>query len=528
MSEICIEKVSVTTTGSAGAATGSGNTAVMHGYLLDVYLDYHASAPGATTDVAITYSAPAFGTLVTNSDSVTDVLLTPRVQACDSTATAISGVYEMYPLNGRLTVTVSQSNALTDCVVAYVRYLNGVLKPIVFEWVETGNPEMPIAILQAPMIAYAATDALQRFCPTRELDRYFELGPPYVKIGGVWTQIDLGLPEIAGQQLTWTKPQANVYIQFGGHFMKLAILLKGGWVPENNQIAFPVSLTGLTREGLTVYADGSPVMYFQPLIVYDYDNPDDVRVIDQQIVQFGGQWYVLLTLPDLSGMSRPLVDPTLTLQPDATAGEDTYIYEGLPGNSYGVATLFATGTTATPHILRSLLAFDLSSISSGSTASSATLTLYCESEANAADENVGAHRALTEWYEGDGNGAAPSGDGSTWTHRNHNGSVAWSGGAGGGSGSDYAATAVATTAITAATASYNWNVLTDVQLFIDGTANHGWWMVNTDEANASTSKKFTSSDGATAANRPKLVTVYTLPGGGSQLSRLIQSGAINR
>lgn len=115
--------VTVTTTGSSASATGSGTTdAALYGFLLDVYLDYHASAP-ATTDVTISYASPANGNITVYSNSATDVLLMPRKNAVDVAGAAITGVYDLYPLNGRVTVSVAGSDALTGCVVARIRYL---------------------------------------------------------------------------------------------------------------------------------------------------------------------------------------------------------------------------------------------------------------------------------------------------------------------------------------------------------------------------------------------------------------------
>lgn len=122
MSQIAQETVLVTTTGSAASATGSGTSAALTGFLLDIFLDYHASAP-ATTDVTIAYDEPDNGNITVYSNSATDVLLMPRKNAVDVAGAAISGVYDLYPLNGRVTVSVAGSDALTNCVTARIRYL---------------------------------------------------------------------------------------------------------------------------------------------------------------------------------------------------------------------------------------------------------------------------------------------------------------------------------------------------------------------------------------------------------------------
>jgi hypothetical protein len=119
MSEIAVSRIAITTTGSAGSAAGSGTTIPIMGFLLDVYLDYHASCP---TTADITISDPVFGNIVVNSNSATDAWLAPRKATCDAAA-ASTGLYDLYPLNSALTISVAQANALTDCVVVTVRWI---------------------------------------------------------------------------------------------------------------------------------------------------------------------------------------------------------------------------------------------------------------------------------------------------------------------------------------------------------------------------------------------------------------------
>jgi hypothetical protein len=119
MSEIYTTQVSITTVGSAGAAEGTGYLTGIHGFLLDVYLNYHASCP-ATADVEITH--PTFGEILTNSNSKTDVWLMPRKQTCDPAA-ADTGMYELIPVNDTLTVRISGADSLTACLVATVRWI---------------------------------------------------------------------------------------------------------------------------------------------------------------------------------------------------------------------------------------------------------------------------------------------------------------------------------------------------------------------------------------------------------------------
>jgi hypothetical protein len=123
MSRIISHTVKITTTGTAGSA--SGNAIVqppndpLEGFLLDIKLDYHASCP-ATADVTI--SDPTFGNLVVKSNNSTDVVISPR-QATVDNAAAATGLYDLIPLNGPLNIAIAQADALTDCLVVTIRWL---------------------------------------------------------------------------------------------------------------------------------------------------------------------------------------------------------------------------------------------------------------------------------------------------------------------------------------------------------------------------------------------------------------------
>ena len=118
---IIVEEITVTTTGSSGSATGTEYSNVVTGYLLDLAVNYHASAP-ATTDITITGGQGE--TLYSKSNSATDTAILPiRQQATDNTGAAISGAYVNMPVTGKITVTLAQCDALTGAAVVTVRIL---------------------------------------------------------------------------------------------------------------------------------------------------------------------------------------------------------------------------------------------------------------------------------------------------------------------------------------------------------------------------------------------------------------------
>ncbi len=116
-------ELKISTTGSAGTATGSAVLALPLSELVAIYLDYHASAP-STTDLTLTSPGnPASLTVLTLSNNATDGWYYPRVQDHDNTGSAVTGSYSDPPIHGNLQADLAQADALTDCLVitVYVR-----------------------------------------------------------------------------------------------------------------------------------------------------------------------------------------------------------------------------------------------------------------------------------------------------------------------------------------------------------------------------------------------------------------------
>lgn len=113
----------VTTTGSAGSATGTGTiTGVQPGFLEWVAYTYHASAP-ATTDVTGTSASDALPPsllLFTRTDSATSALTFPRGAPVNTAGTAITNAHARIPIAGNIALAVAGCDALTGAVVVTV------------------------------------------------------------------------------------------------------------------------------------------------------------------------------------------------------------------------------------------------------------------------------------------------------------------------------------------------------------------------------------------------------------------------
>jgi len=118
---MALHVIKVTTTGSAGSATGDSTT----GFDLDneligaIKIDYHASAP-ATTDVTIEETEGLQRAILTISDNATDGTYYPRHGTHDNTGSS-SGGTEFFIVAGPVKVSVAQSDALTDVVTVYIQ-----------------------------------------------------------------------------------------------------------------------------------------------------------------------------------------------------------------------------------------------------------------------------------------------------------------------------------------------------------------------------------------------------------------------
>lgn len=395
---------------------------------------------------------------------------------------------------------------------------NGTLRAIASAFTASGIAGRPHTVRAARLMTSVADDGMRRIHPTREADRYVEIGTPYIKVGGVWRKMGFRGGMRMANRLNWASPQANMSIVHAGHYVKLEIELRRGYVPEDNLIAFPVGLNGLKRSGANILSDGKTVMHLREPQMYDAANEMDTRAIDGKFVSLAGQPYYLMTLPSLAGMSRPVIDPTLALQPDGSSGHDTTMISWDGGvRNYGATTTFSlmAGTA--------LIKFDITSIPPLAVLTSATLSLYVIYVGGAGGiSTFTLYRMLqgNTWIEGTKNNATAGAGEPCWNAREADGSggvmSAWLGSAGAATADvDYASTPIGTFQ------TYTDLGSVDIPLLLSAVT--GWHsQAETNEgirwrrtSSSTRDATFAHSEYGTAAYRPKLTVEYTLPGGGN-------------
>lgn len=109
--------ISVVTTGADGSASGSNTSHKFQpGTMLEaIQIDYHASAPGATTDITVTEADGLERTLLSVTNSATDGTYYPRHGTHDTDGSDSSGA-DLFIVEGALTVSVAGCNALDPAV----------------------------------------------------------------------------------------------------------------------------------------------------------------------------------------------------------------------------------------------------------------------------------------------------------------------------------------------------------------------------------------------------------------------------
>lgn len=368
----------------------------------------------------------------------------------------------------------------------YARILNNFLD---------GDINFPNVVNEAGFFAYITSQGDWRVHPTRDPQVWFSIGAPYVNPANP-VRATLNPFTRSGNVLTSVNANFDCRIIHGGHYLKLEFPLKNGFVPPSSKVAFPIDSAGITRQGTQLLVNGVVIMNLTPPVVYDAANRLDVRPISVAFQTIGGNNYVVYTLPSMAGMTLPTVDPTLTLQPDATAGMDTFLENDVPTGNFGTSSALVIGEINNDSaVFRTLIKFDLSNIPANAVISSATLSLYCTAELS---DNAGTFRVYRQkraWVEAQ----------ATWNIYATGNNWAT---AGGFHANDCEQTDIGSRVLTA---TETLNEFKDFALTPTTKAaldlGNGWLIKPDSELN--NTHFFSSSDEATAANRPKLVVVYS-------------------
>jgi len=202
---------------------------------------------------------------------------------------------------------------------------------------------------------------------------------------------------------------------------------------------------------------------------------------------------------------------TATLYP----AKDNTIYAGGPfeNNSCGAGTGMIAGNTNNGLARRGLVMFDVASvIPPGAIVTSVSVTMTVDRD-RADAQSTALHAVLTDWGEGTSDCDASAGQGipavapdATWLAAMFP-DTPW-----GAAGGDYSGAASATTLVTSGDPAV-WAstpaLVSDVQGWVDGSANNGWIIIGNEGANQTAYRFGTRESG----NPPALTVEFDCPGG---------------
>ena len=371
---------------------------------------------------------------------------------------------------------------------------NGTIRRITNSLGNSGDPNLTIGVNE--LIQFRVRDRLSGNSPVL----FFGKGQDHVRV----TPLDTNNADAVVNENIVSYPDAwnnaDLKLTIAGHRVQKDIVLR-----TNHPTVFSFRIddhNGLDLD--TLSSDSFKIL--NPMLTKLGELPINLQWAKS--VQ-GGKTILSTTLPqgDFTGWS---LDPTITLQPDATAGVDTYLNARFPTLNSGTADILVVGDrVGVDEAIRTAIKFDLTSLPANAVISSATLSLYATTDESNNARTFRVFRLKRAWVEAQATWNIYS-TGNNWST------------AGAFHADDCEQTDIGTRAFTATETlnAFKDFALTPTRKTALDLGNG--WLIKAD-AETDDAYHFSSSDAATAANRPTLVIVYTLPDGSvGQLTRAKQ------
>ena len=359
---------------------------------------------------------------------------------------------------------------------------------------------------------HVANNGGRRWYPRRNVPgEYVQFGRLQYWNGTSWVNVPFGTPVVTNNQIFWDHTLFSLTLLVNWHRIKIEAVLKSSGAAR--PLRWAVSPVGLTWDNWQLRgADGSVVAHVDAPQAWDANGSQEEPNIPVTASYAGG--FIRFDAALSAAVYPVTVDPTLTLQPDATAGKDTYVRSGVPTYNHGANSNLMTLTTT-----KGLIEFDCSSIPSDATCDDATLYTYQNSTSTALAWTIMVYSIASgnaDWPEGVKNGSAGGAGDSCWNYKDQSSGseTAWAGSAGlGTSGTDYEASSIGSFSGNRSDANG-----TEYSTLLTAARVAGWFgAVNTNYGMLLTTSSnigaLGSSDNATAGYRPKLVINYTEAGG---------------
>jgi hypothetical protein len=281
------------------------------------------------------------------------------------------------------------------------------------------------------------------------------------------------LDENQKNKITYQDPwnDVDVTLEVLPNGIKETIILKSSESPTK----FTFEVDGPLEDDLTA---GN--LKLQPAWLQDANG--EKRDVSQTVRREGDKTFIDL-VADVTGLVYPIeIDPTVTIQPDGTAGKDTFIHSGMPTADNSNSQYLYIGKDS-GGVNRALIQFDLSTIPNGAYVTNASIELWHYSENNSNTLNISIYEITQPWVE----------------------SVNWN------TRPSYNPSPISTTPVSSPTGNkYNFDITPLAREWVLGNKSNNGVIFIADETTI-TYKVFASSDYGTASLRPKINVTYDLP-----------------
>lgn len=407
--------------------------------------------------------------------------------------------------NGRNRLTIYLKPIAYWDIGGQLRRITNVLKA-------TGDPAFPIGVDE--LVQFRVRDKLAGSSPVL----HFGKGKAHVHITPLDTNNTMGV--VNGQSITFPEAwnNADLKLTIAGHRLQKEVFLKSG---HPQTFSFRIDdHAGLNLDTL----ETEDFRILQPVLRDPYGllNMPLSWIVSEQ----GGKIILTVTLPP-GGHAGKVLDPTLTLQPDAAAGLDTWLRSNNSNACYGTHDELRIGEDKVDvDIARGLLKFSgLSGTPANAIVSSSVLSLWLIQPGNSAAANnrtVRVFRQLRAWVEGVTED--PSTAGATWDNYECSGPTAWATAGGFGAAdceqTDIGSHGMLTTDLVDTEHTFTLTAA-EVQEWISGALTNNGMLLKAD-TEADDLYRFHASDSIDAGYRPKLVTEYTIP----PIAKAISTGLV--
>ena len=237
------------------------------------------------------------------------------------------------------------------------------------DWGDSGEAGFVDGNESSGLVVHSDGNGRRRIYPRRGVrTEFIEFSRLQAWNGAAFVNVPWSSKQRVGNTITFDRANASLSIIHEGSRLKVNVVLKDSSAAA--RIRWPVTLTGLTRQGSTLFGqDGQPVLTIKPPKITADANGFLVpaRPVTWDFV--GG---AVEFTADLSGLTFPItIDPTAT---DTVSAADRDAKEQGDDTNFGTTFLFVRSATSAATRMFAMQVFTLTGPASGDTIDAAKVT----------------------------------------------------------------------------------------------------------------------------------------------------------